>query len=128
MAFTASIICIYNKEGKILLQKRTADAPTYPSHWALFAGTVEKGEEPLETLKREMIEELEYKIQQPKFHFIIEHDGPKHFFSEKFKEGSSLVLHEGDAMQWILLSELDNVKIVEYHKEAIKRIMLEIQQ
>jgi len=123
MAFMGSIICIYNKEGKVLLQKRTADAPTYPSHWALFAGTVEEGERAMDTLKREMLEELEYELQKPRFHFIIEHNGPKHFFSEEFKDGSKLVLHEGDKMRWFSLNELDELKIVPYHKEAIKRII-----
>ncbi len=120
--FTGAIVCIHNNKGQILLQKRTADAPTYHSHWALFAGTVEEGEEPIETLKREMIEELEYKLQNPVFHFIVEHSGPKHFFSEKFKEGTELILHEGDTMQWFSLDEIDKLKMVEYHQEGARKI------
>lgn len=126
MAFAAVLICIYNDLGKFLVQKRTADAPTYPSHWSLFAGTVEKDEEPIATLKREILEELEYELINPRFHATVEHDGPKHFYSEKFREGFVLVLHEGDAMRWVSLDELKNMKHVPYHIKPIEKIFEEV--
>ncbi len=46
------------KENKVLLGKRTAYKPDYALCWDYIGGRVEPGETPLETLHREMDEEL----------------------------------------------------------------------
>ena len=43
----------------VLLCKRTQDAPIHPGLWALFGGTVNSGENPEDTVLREIKEELE---------------------------------------------------------------------
>ncbi len=44
--------------GSLLLQHRTEDAPTWPGYWCLFGGEREEGEDPKQTLVREIREEL----------------------------------------------------------------------
>ena len=53
----AALIC--TADGRYLLQRRDAK-PTifYPDHWGCFGGALEKGESPLDALRRELFEEL----------------------------------------------------------------------
>lgn len=55
-----------SQEGKILLQHKTIDAPINANLWVLFGGHVEEGEEPKNTIIREMKEELGISIS-PEF-------------------------------------------------------------
>jgi 8-oxo-dGTP diphosphatase len=49
---------ILTHDGKILLQQRDADSPTFPNYLATFGGHIEKNETPLQALLRELKEEL----------------------------------------------------------------------
>lgn len=51
-------IWIINSENKILIQKRSPQKVLCPNVWAMTGGSVIKGESSLETLKREVKEEL----------------------------------------------------------------------
>ncbi len=54
----ASHALIVTETGKILLQKKTKDAPSNPGKLTLFGGRVEIGENETITLERELREEL----------------------------------------------------------------------
>ena len=56
----ASIFFHHAPSGRVLLQHRTDDAPTYPGHWGMFGGSgePEDGGDPLRTIRRELREEL----------------------------------------------------------------------
>lgn len=56
-------LAILGRDGKFLLQLRD-DLPdiAYPGHWSLFGGHLELGETPAQGLQRELIEEINYKI------------------------------------------------------------------
>ena len=61
----ATSIILFDENKKILLQLRTKDAPFSPSKWGYFGGGIEEGETPLEAVKRECYEELEYQLKNP---------------------------------------------------------------
>lgn len=56
-------LAILQQDGNFLMQLRD-DLPhiAYPGHWSLFGGHLELGETPEEALKRELIEEIGYKV------------------------------------------------------------------
>ncbi|PSF33057.1 NUDIX hydrolase [Aphanothece hegewaldii CCALA 016] len=58
-------LAIIQQDGHLLMQLRD-DFPhiAYPGHWGLFGGHLELGETPEEGLKRELIEEINYKVSQ----------------------------------------------------------------
>ena len=65
---------IYRYDGKILLQQRdnNKDIPL-PNYWNFFGGLVEKKENPKQSLKRELIEEIDCipgKIKNQLFEWI----------------------------------------------------------
>jgi 8-oxo-dGTP pyrophosphatase MutT (NUDIX family) len=59
-------IAILPREGKFLMQLRD-NIPTilYPGLWGLFGGHIEPGETPEVAVKREVLEEIGYAIEQP---------------------------------------------------------------
>jgi len=48
-----------DKEGKVLLHHKTADAPTNANLWVMIGGSVESGESADEAIRREVKEELD---------------------------------------------------------------------
>lgn len=62
-SFTAAF-SLYTPDGRILLQHRTADAPTDPGRWGFFGGSVEEEETFREGLVREVREELGIDVSQ----------------------------------------------------------------
>lgn len=122
----ASII-LYNDEKQVLIQHRTADAPTYPNKYGLFGGRVEKDETPIEAVKRECYEELEYNLENPK---LVLHDTfddkfekvTKDVFIEKYDPTKKLVMHEGQGMAWINNNNLNSYDVLDHDLEILKEI------
>ena len=52
-------VCIFNREGQLLIQRRSAEKTTYPLRWDVSAaGGVDTGETPRQAAEREVREEL----------------------------------------------------------------------
>ena len=114
-------IILYDKDKKVLLQHRDDDAPKYPGKWGLFGGAIEKNENPLEAIKRECGEELEYSLKNPQLIIINKEYGDTHVFVEKYDESKKLVLKEGQDMGWFDLNEMDDLNII----SSAKNILIE---
>ncbi len=49
------------EDGRYLMQLRDRKPGIwYPDHWGLFGGAVEDGEDPLDAMRRELVEELDF--------------------------------------------------------------------
>jgi 8-oxo-dGTP diphosphatase len=104
-----AVVILYDNDGGMLLQHRTKDAPTFPDYWAFFGGGIEPGETAEEAVKREALEELEYRLTAPRLFQLRrlvhqENQYAVHVFVEKYN-GGELVLREGQAMGWFLSDE-----------------------
>lgn len=58
---------IIEKDGLILLVKRSASSKVYPGLWSLPSGKVEWGEEVSEAVKREVLEETGFDVEVEQF-------------------------------------------------------------
>ena len=67
------VLLICKKSNKFLLLKRSPRS-TYPKTWAIVSGGIEKGEEVLEGVKRELLEETQIKSEGIKFEFFEHQD------------------------------------------------------
>lgn len=55
-------VWIINNEDKILIQKRSPNKKLQPNVWAMTGGSTKKGETTVETIEREILEELGIKL------------------------------------------------------------------
>jgi len=53
---------IFDKKGRVLVSQRALNSKLYPGKWQVPGGKVEKGENHLEALKREVKEETDLEI------------------------------------------------------------------
>ena len=118
-------------DGRYLLQLRD-DIPQiwYPGHWGLFGGSVDPGENEVETLRRELHEELELEVTDAKlfvgFDFDLRPMGLKRYFRNYYEvriaasSVDKLVLHEGTEMRALPGDEaLSLARIVPYDAFAL---------
>ena len=69
-----SIIILFNDEKKILLQLKDEGHERYPNHWGFFGGGIEDGETPENAVHREILEELDYKLNNPRKTMVYSFD------------------------------------------------------
>ncbi len=124
MKQVAKIIIHNNKE--FLLQLRD-DNPhiKFPLHWNLLGGVVEEGEDPENTLRRELQEELGISIENVTLFTIEEHNETKQYiFSARSTiDPSRIKLNEGLALRWFKDFELPSLKIGFNYYEILQKFL-----
>jgi len=115
-----SLVLLQDKDGKVLMQHRTKDAPTNPDMWGLFGGHIKQGEKPMFTAHRELQEELG--IEKVNLIFFKRYDF-NNINREVFIYISKTNLNlkqlkkqqtEGQNVGFFSYDELKNMKVVEY--------------
>jgi len=129
----AAMVLLVNKDGYVLMQHRTYDAPSYPGTWAFFGGALEGDEEPELGAKRELLEELSYVLDNPKVELTVEYDndkgyGTKYYFIVPYDEKQKFELKEGLGYTWIPLSDLSNFNIAEHNLKVLDTLKQKIEQ
>lgn len=121
-----SVVVLYDENGQLLLQHRTADAPILPNYWAFFGGGIEEGETPERAAKRECLEELGYQLTAPRLLFTqeITFEGRiliLNIFVERY-DGGSLTLGEGQGMGWFRPAETKPLLMSDHDRIIVRRI------
>lgn len=127
--FVGVPVIIKNSNGYILLGKRNANAPFYPSTWGLPGGMVEYGEKIEDAAIREAEEEIGVKIRiirksnniyenfpnrQCRIHTI---DIP---YYAKIVNGFPKPKDETSEIGWFSPSSIENMFLAYSHKEILK--------
>jgi len=116
------VFCIFrNSVGEFLLQKKTSNY--LEGSWTLFGGSVEEGEKPTESIKREIYEELETEPEMNLlFKLISEKEGNKskiYIFEGKLELLGIKKIKEGAGLAFFSKEELNNLKIFFNSRKAI---------
>ncbi len=107
-----SVIVLIDKNKRILLQHRDDQATRFALEWGFFGGGMKDGETPIQTLWREIREEISYSLKDPQLIWQQDYTipeckemGTEYVFTETY-DGSPLHLSEGGAMRWCTLAEM----------------------
>jgi 8-oxo-dGTP diphosphatase len=104
-----SAVVLINEKKELLLYLRD-DKPTivYPNMWALLGGHAEKNETPIETLKREIKEEIDFDIKETEFLGAVDDKVGNlvHIFLTRFdKRKEDIILLEGQKIDFFNYNE-----------------------
>jgi len=127
MKRNVSLLLLFDKEKRILLQHRTSDAKRLPDFWGFFGGGIEEGETPEQALARESKEELDFTPQTP--HLIMTQEfeyknikAKKYVYMEEYNDSIKLTQREGQAMDWFDIEDMKKLKMVDHDREVIEYI------
>lgn len=99
--------------NKVLLQHRD-DKPdiSYPDCWVLPGGHCKEGEEPSQTIVRELKEETSYNLsREPQLFRVVDDDGVRIAVFMDFYDGKQPInCHEGQAFEFKSAEEIANLK------------------
>lgn len=119
------------QDKKILLQKRdNIEAIKFPGEYCFPGGHVEKGEDILETVIREIKEEVELDLKPGDLKHIFDNihtwgDVSAIFFC-KFNYQPKIASNEG-TMEWKTIEEIKNIKLVDNQNKMLEKIAQEIE-
>lgn len=128
-----NVVCaIVEHEGKILcLQKGKHKYPYISEHWEFAGGKVEAGESPEEALRRELMEEMDYKVEVVRHVKTVEHQYPD--FSLRLMaylcrpvdgdSATAYVLHEHVQALWLAPEHLHRLAWAEADHAIIDEIV-----
>ncbi len=107
---------IITKENKFLLIKRSSQSKFFPELWDFPGGKIEPVEEPVESVKREVLEEISLKIipnrLESEFDYT-ENDSLIHFWVYSVKSFTGKVTLSSDHTQslWLSKEEMKNYQL-----------------
>ena len=108
---------IFNKDGKFLTMRRTKTAPSNPLKWDLLGGDIEFGEDPRESIIREIKEETGFTVKN-----LIPFDVEAHIdlnneywvtaaYKVSNPKGKLSISWEHDLYKWVTIDEFLKLKI-----------------
>jgi 8-oxo-dGTP pyrophosphatase MutT (NUDIX family) len=120
---------IIESNGRILLQQRDLEIRIFPGYWSLFGGHANDDEDPIETLLRELEEELGRKFDVRDFRYVgdfVRVEQPVGRIHIYHHEGnytcSDFELREGKAMAFVNPKYLSRLRIVPDMENILKQI------
>ncbi len=105
-------VWIKNSKGLYLVQQRSKYKKVDPNLWSITAGFVNTDETPIDTVKRELMEELSYKLDESKLKhiFTIYPTGEKNHIAEVFLLNEDIEIDD-------IMAQVEEVQAVCYMKK-----------
>lgn len=123
--------CLLRDGDRFLFQHRTDDAPRDPGKWGVFGGHLWDDETPadairtpLEAVKREILEEVGYKLAEPELLFVHRDDEVEaSIFTEAYDPAQPLVQTEGQDMRWCTFGEAFALDLCDLDRAMLERLV-----
>jgi len=116
---------MYNKDGKILMGKRTSDNQNYPGKWEFPGGQKEENESIRECLKREWMEELNLHIKIEKEIHQSNNDNNYHcrFFIGKILDEENLQINEQEEVLFLHKNDIYDLNLFEGDNLVVDKLI-----
>lgn len=119
----ASSVIIVNDKQQCLLQLRDSTRGIlFPCHWSLIGGSAERAETPIETVRRECLEETG--LQGMDFHYFMQFETPFHietvFWCHYINSSQQIICGEGECNKFINIHQVDRLKMAFNHDLVCK--------
>ena len=91
----------------------------------MFGGGLKEGEVPEDAVRREILEELSYILNNPKLVMTKEFDKDrgeiehKYVFIEQYDDIQELILGEGKSVGWYQIDRIINLDMIPYDKQIL---------
>lgn len=126
-------ICIFNSDGKMLIQQRSKTKKNFPEVWDLtLGGGVQSGETPRDACRRELLEELgilhDFSKERPLFTFNFRKGFDDYFAIEQDVDLKDVKFNDGEvqAVKWASEEEIfeliENGRFINYYPSIVKLI------
>ena len=116
---------IHDAEGRIFVTQRGYG--DMKDGWDFPGGKMEQGETPEEALEREILEELDTRIQVERFVTTVEYDYPKFHLTMHCYwcsiESGQLTLKEHEAARWLTIEQINSVDWLPADKVVVDELM-----
>ncbi|MDB4978245.1 MAG: ADP-ribose pyrophosphatase [Candidatus Peribacteria bacterium] len=119
------VIFLLVKEKKILMQLRDAQDKRFPNQWCFPGGRCDEGEEYIHTVIREIKEEFDVNVREEDCKLLLKRLGARNWVWLCTVPEAKPVLHEGAAMQWMNLKEIQQIKLG-FHQDDLLPFVEEI--
>lgn len=109
--YVVAVAAIILREGKVLAMRRAATKNAGAGLWETLSGRVALGEEPLETVKREILEESSLNVEVEAQPFTVYQAKRKNVpmvvivYRAKYLSGKVVLSEEHDAYAWLTPEE-----------------------
>ena len=128
--FIVAVAFLIERDGRLLMIRRSADRDHAPGEWECGSGRVEEGEEPADAVRREACEEtgLDVEVVGPvdAFHY---YRGPARepaiciAYHCRVGGGDVRLSNEHDASQWVPLERVADVPVSGALRECLARFV-----
>ena len=105
--FVAAVCALVRKDGRILSMRRALSKDASPGIWEAISGRIEPGEDPLEAVRREILEESGLGVEvhlRPLSAHTSERAGIPMlivYYLADWKSGEVVLSDEHDAFEWL---------------------------
>ena len=115
-------VFVLNKQGQVLLQKRSANKKYFPNTWTLCTGHVEKGESASDAAIRELQEELGITVDLDKLYSFVfgKFDSESTYFFYiicNFSLEEFFIQEELSEVQWFSVASI--IDMIKKHNSTI---------
>jgi 8-oxo-dGTP pyrophosphatase MutT (NUDIX family) len=114
-----AVVIIFDREGRVLILKRTEEMEWMPLKWGLPGGGIDEGEKPIEAAIREVKEETTLDIGNP-IEFHISDMNVVYFTTTKYS-GEVEIDFEHLDFAWVYPEELTNYDVIPGLENMISR-------
>ena len=116
--FFIGVKAIIEKDGKILLIKRSGQYKDLSYTWDIPGGRINFGEEPIDGLRREIVEETGLELDTVKeildASTVLKNEEKQIVritYRCTVKDGTTTLSHEHTEMEWVLIEKLNKIEL-----------------